>query len=259
MLKSLLLTFWPILTAVGLSLVLELIFPWRKRTGDFLRWLHAGMLYVAGALMIYVVLPLGSVQLADLATVNGWGIFNFLQAPHWTVVIGSFLVLEFCHWLIHRLMHQVPVLWRLHRLHHSDEEVDTSTAFRFHPGETLVRMLVDFAAILVLGIPALVIVIRAVLTLFFDIWQHANVHLPQRLRFLSYYVVTPELHRVHHDGDMAYQNSNFGALLSLWDRLFGSFKTEQDVKREVAFGLGPTNTLKFSTLANLLFDPFRTE
>jgi sterol desaturase/sphingolipid hydroxylase (fatty acid hydroxylase superfamily) len=120
--------------------------------------------------------------------------------------------------------HRTPLLWRLHRVHHADNAVDLSTSYRNHPLELLITLPVSAAVVLIVGIPQSIVVITQTLLVGVTLWQHADIALPRRLdRALSWVIVTPRLHRLHHNPERATHDSNYGELLTLWDRLFGTF------------------------------------
>src|SRR5262249_40965891 len=159
------------------------------------------------------------------------------------------LVIDFMLWACHWTMHRSQLVWRIHRVHHSDEVLDTSTAFRFHPAEILYKFFVQAIVIFIIGIPPSAVVVFCTLLLAFNVWEHANVRTPRPLRPLSVFIVTPDFHRIHHSSEARHQSSNLGALLTIWDRIFGSFAplSELDENSAFRFGLG-VSPLSFSTL-----------
>jgi sterol desaturase/sphingolipid hydroxylase (fatty acid hydroxylase superfamily) len=261
MLETLLLSFiqsmWPLALMVTIGAVVESLSPWRLENIDRLRWLHSLVLYSAGSAVSYAVLPVGWAGVAILASKNGWGLLNSVASPNWVAVVLSIMALDLTQWVCHWTLHHVPALWRLHRVHHSDETLDVSTAFRFHPTETLFRYLVQSAVILALGVPVIAIAISVLITTIFNVWEHLNAKTPSLLRPLSLFAVTPDLHRLHHSSNAYHQNGNFGTVLSVWDRLFGTYILESEINPKMAFGLGAQNKLSFDTMANLFLDPFR--
>ena len=252
-------TLWPVALAVIAGGLLERLRPWRRWNIDRLRWLHAAILFLSGTIISYIVVPLGHAGAALLATERGWGILNHPQVPDWAAIPIGVLVLDLTQWVCHWAMHRSPLLWRIHRLHHSDEVIDVSTAFRFHPAETLGRFLVQFGVILVLGVPVTAVAVAAVLVLAFDVWEHTNMETPSGLRRLSRIVITPDLHRIHHSSDLRHNNGNLGTIFIIWDRLFRTYVPDRELDDSVTFGLGPANRLSFRTLADLVFDPVRKD
>jgi sterol desaturase/sphingolipid hydroxylase (fatty acid hydroxylase superfamily) len=253
---GLLVALWPVALAVTIGAVAERCWPWRKQLTDWLRWLHASVLFALGALISELAVPIGHAGVALLAAERHWGLLNYLAAPTWIAFIVGIVVIDFTQWACHWTMHHSQWVWRIHRVHHSDEVLDTSTAFRFHPAETLYKFLVEAIAILVIGIPASAVIGFATLILVVNVWEHANVKTPQALQPLSVLIVTPDFHRIHHSSETRHQSSNLGALLTIWDRLFGSFVALAELDENTTFGL-EASRLSFSTLTDFLIDPWR--
>jgi sterol desaturase/sphingolipid hydroxylase (fatty acid hydroxylase superfamily) len=259
MLQSLVTTFWPVGLVVFASFMLEWLLPWRSDSADKLRWLHACVLYAIGIIGTYFIVPLGSADFAIFAQTKGWGLLNFVGVPIWLAVLIGIPLLDFMQWSCHWLFHKSPVFWRVHRLHHSDKALDTSTAFRFHPIETLLRFLVQAVAIITFGIPVQAIAIYIILAMVFTVWEHANAKAFRFTQPLSLVLVTPELHRIHHGENIQHQTSNLGTVFSLWDRIFGTFTSGAEARVDFKFGLGPSSELSFKTLTDLVIDPFRRD
>jgi sterol desaturase/sphingolipid hydroxylase (fatty acid hydroxylase superfamily) len=259
MLQSLVTTFWPVGLVVIASFMLEWFLPWRSDNADKLRWLHAAVLYALAIVGTYIIIPLGSADFAVFAQSRDWGLMNIAGLPIWLAVLIGVPLLDFMQWSCHWLFHKFPVLWRVHRLHHSDEALDTSTAFRFHPVETLLRFLVQAVAIIAFGIPVLAIAIYIILALVFTVWEHANAKTFRFTQPLSLVLVTPELHRIHHGVNAQHQTSNLGTVFSLWDRIFGTLRSGTQAKDDFKFGLEPSSKLQFKTLVDLVVDPLRKD
>jgi sterol desaturase/sphingolipid hydroxylase (fatty acid hydroxylase superfamily) len=255
---SALLALWPVVLTAGVLALAERFWPWRKQLTDWLRWLHALVLFALGALISEVAVPIGHTGVALIAAERSWGVLNYVSAPTGIAFIAGILVIDFSQWACHWTMHHSQWVWRIHRVHHSDEVLDTSTAFRFHPAETLYKFLIQAIAILVIGIPAIAVVVFATVMLLLNIWEHANVKTPCSLRRLSVLIVTPDFHRIHHCSEARHQSGNLGALLTIWDRLFGSFVPLAELNENSKFGLG-ASPLSFSTLIDFLIDPWRKE
>jgi sterol desaturase/sphingolipid hydroxylase (fatty acid hydroxylase superfamily) len=164
------------------------------------------------------------VGVALFASKNGWGLLNYFNISYPLTLVLSVVALDLVIYFQHVLVHAVPNLWRLHRVHHADLDYDVTTGSRFHPLEIVLSMLVKSAAILALGAPAAGVVIFEVLLNATAMFNHGNVRLPLGVdRALRLLVVTPDMHRVHHSVEDNETNSNFGFNLSLWDRLFGTY------------------------------------
>ena len=213
---------------LGLMAVWEIISPRRVlAVSKLLRWTNNLGLVVLNTVILRLLLPAAAVGMAAFATASGWGVFNTIAAPYWLAVIASVVVLDFIIYLQHVMVHAVPVLWRLHRVHHADLDFDVTTGARFHPIEIILSMLIKFAAISVLGPPVLAVVIFEVLLNATAMFNHGNVRIPLDLdHLLRWFVVTPDMHRVHHSVEDDEANSNFGFNLPWWDRLFGTYRDQ---------------------------------
>ena len=182
-----------------------------------MRWVNNLGLLLINTVMLRLLFPAAAVGLAYSASEMGWGLFNLVDWPYWLEVLAAVLLLDLAIYLQHRLMHRVPLLWRLHRVHHADLDFDLTTASRFHSIEILLSMLIKWGVILLLG-PALLAV------LIFEVLLNGNVRLPRALdTILRSLVVTPDMHRVHHSVLRHETDSNFGFNLSLWDRIFATY------------------------------------
>jgi sterol desaturase/sphingolipid hydroxylase (fatty acid hydroxylase superfamily) len=206
----------------------EIIAPRRARTvSKAIRWTSNIGIVFLNSVILRLVFPAAAVGMALFASREGWGVFNYIDAPYWIEILVSVVFLDFTTYLQHVMVHAVPVLWRLHRVHHADLDFDVTTGARFHPVEILLSMLIRFATITVLGPPVAAVVIFEVLLNATSLFNHANVRLPLALdRVLRLFVVTPDMHRVHHSVEDDETNSNFGFNLSLWDRLFGTYRPQ---------------------------------
>jgi sterol desaturase/sphingolipid hydroxylase (fatty acid hydroxylase superfamily) len=223
--------FFGVLAAVALA---EVVAPRRARSVSRpRRWAsNLGIVFLNSAL-VRMLLPLTAAGFALFAAERGWGLFNYYPLPSWLAVIASVVILDFAIYLQHVMFHAVPALWRLHRMHHADLDFDVTTGARFHPIEILLSMLIKFAVIAVTGAPAAAVVIFEVLLNATAMFNHGNLRLPLALdRVLRAFIVTPDMHRVHHSIEDHEANSNFGFNLSLWDRLFGTYKDQPDAGHE---------------------------
>jgi sterol desaturase/sphingolipid hydroxylase (fatty acid hydroxylase superfamily) len=193
------------------------------------RWSsNLGIVFLNTAL-VRLLFPLGAVALAGLAQSRGWGLLNLYDVSFTLAVAASIVALDLAIYLQHVMLHAVPALWRLHRVHHADLDFDVTTGARFHPIEIALSMLIKMAAILVLGPPAVAVMVFEVLLNATAMFNHGNVRLPQALdRVLRLLIVTPDMHRVHHSVEEHETNSNFGFNLSVWDRLFRTYKPQPD-------------------------------
>jgi sterol desaturase/sphingolipid hydroxylase (fatty acid hydroxylase superfamily) len=168
--------------------------------------------------------PLANVGAAALSDRLGIGLAQNVAMP-WLAILALMLIAQtFASYWVHRLMHQMPILWRIHRVHHADRAVDVSTSLRNHPFELLVTLPVSSVVVLAIGAPVSVVVAFQAITLAAALWQHADIDLPQPIdRAMAILVFTPRLHRLHHNPMRVAHDSNFGELFTIWDRLFGTY------------------------------------
>jgi sterol desaturase/sphingolipid hydroxylase (fatty acid hydroxylase superfamily) len=190
----------------------ELFSPRRMlTTSKFGRWFANIGIVCINTMLIRVVLPAGAVGAAVWVNHRGWGLFNNVDLPFWLEVTVSTVALDFVIYLQHVMFHAVPTLWRLHMMHHADMDFDVTTGSRFHPVEILISMVIKVCAVVVLGPPALGVIIFEVLLNGTAMFNHGNLRLPLGLdRVLRLFVVTPDMHRVHHSVFPTEANSNFG-------------------------------------------------
>ena len=189
-----------------------------------LRWLNNLGLFALNTLVLRLLFPAAAVGIALSVGEMGWGLFNLLTLPFWFEFVAAVLLLDLAIYLQHILMHRVPLLWRLHRVHHADLDIDLTTGSRFHTFEIIVSMLIKGVVILLLG-PALIsVLVFEVLLNGMAVFNHANVSLPPAVeRVVRYLLVTPDMHRVHHSTVKRETDSNYGFNLSIWDRMFGTY------------------------------------
>lgn len=206
----------------------ELVAPCRPLTvSKSKRWFNNIALVVVNTLLLRFLFPVAAIGVAVFATEQGWGLFNVITLPLWVMVLLSVVLLDLVIYLQHVMVHAVPLFWRLHRVHHADLDYDVTTGARFHPLEIMLSMLVKFAVILLLGPPLIAVVIFEVLLNVTSMFNHGNVSLPAGIdRWLRWWVVTPDMHRVHHSVNDDETNSNFGFSLPWWDRIFGTYRAQ---------------------------------
>jgi len=212
----------------GAMALWEVFAPRRALTvSKLMRWVNNLGIVVLNSFLLRLIFPAAAVGMAAFATAQGWGVFNYLDAPIWLAAIISVIALDFIIYLQHVMVHAVPALWRLHRVHHADLDFDVTTGARFHPIEIILSMLIKFATIAVLGPPVVAVVIFEVLLNATAMFNHSNVRIPLGFdRVLRWIVVTPDMHRVHHSVEDDEANSNFGFNLPWWDRLFGTYRDQ---------------------------------
>lgn len=208
--------------------VWEVLAPRRALTvSKLLRWANNLGLVVLNSVLLRVIFPAAAVGMAAFAGEQGWGIFNYYSAPPAIAIIVSIVAMDFVIYLQHVMVHAIPVLWRLHRVHHADPDYDVTTGARFHPIEIILSMFIKFATIAVLGPPVVAVIIFEVVLNATAMFNHSNVRLNLSIdKWLRLLVVTPDMHRVHHSVEDDEANSNFGFNLPWWDRLFGTYRDQ---------------------------------
>jgi sterol desaturase/sphingolipid hydroxylase (fatty acid hydroxylase superfamily) len=241
--------------------VWELAAPRRAlRVSKPARWVSNFALVALDTLVLRVVFPLAAIGVAGFAANRGWGVLNLFPVPFWVAVPLAVIALDFAIWLQHVMLHAVPALWRLHRVHHADPDYDVTTGVRFHPIEMVLSMLIKFGTIAVLGPPVVAVVVFEVLLNATAMFNHGNIRLPIALdQWLRWIVVTPDMHRVHHSIEDDETNSNFGFNLPWWDRLFGTYR-DQPRAGHVAMTIGirgHTDPHEVIRLDGLLLLPFK--
>lgn len=227
--------------------VLETVLPRRRRLLPRLtRSLTNVSMVALGTLLARLIifgagllaLPVAGVAAAVLAERQGWGLLHLVSVPGWIGVPLVIVVLDFAIWLQHVATHRVPLLWRVHRVHHADRDLDATSGLRFHPVETALSMLYRVPWILALGAPPVAVVLFEIVLNAGALFNHANVALPLWLdRLLRAVIVTPDMHRVHHSVLGREHNTNFGFSLSIWDRLFSTY-TDQPVDGHTSMTIG---------------------
>jgi len=188
------------------------------------RWASNLGIVVLNTIILRLLFPTAAMGIALFVHQQGWGFFNYYAVPLWLAVIVSVIFMDMIIYLQHVMVHAVPTLWRLHRVHHADLDYDLTTGARFHPLEIILSMLIKLATVVVLGPPVVAVVIFEVILNVMAMFNHGNLKLPARLdHFLRWIVVTPDMHRVHHSIEPNETNSNYGFNLPWWDRLFGTY------------------------------------
>lgn len=249
---------------IGLLLCLmtaETLWP-RRNTKQHRRprWIGNLSLSALGSLCGQAISSLSPVAAALWAEQAGYGLFRLVPLPDLLPFWVSVVLLDGMIWAQHLIFHHLPWLWRLHRVHHSDPEMDVTTAIRFHPLEILLSLLLKSGAAILFGIPATAIITFEILLSSAALMTHANIRLPQRLdRFLRLLVITPDLHRIHHSPERQETDSNFGFCLSLWDRLAGTLRhTPRQPQETMAVGLPDFRSPHDQAPVRLLLQPLKT-
>jgi len=191
------------------------------------RWPSNIGIVVLNTFLVRLVFPTSAVGLALVEGQHGWGLFNMMSLPSWATMIISVLLLDLALYLQHVLFHAVPLLWRVHRMHHADIFFDITTGVRFHPFEIMLSLCIKLIVVAALGPPAIAVLVFEVLLNATSMFNHGNVWIDKTLdRYVRWIVVTPDMHRVHHSMLVHETNSNFGFNLPWWDRLFGTYRSQ---------------------------------
>ena len=233
-----------------------------RRTGQVkrrLRWPGNLGIVIFNTLLLRVVMPTTAVALALAGEAAGWGLLQQFDLPLWLASTLAIICLDLAIYLQHIMFHAVPVLWRLHRMHHADLAFDVTTGARFHPAEIIFSMVIKLMVIAALGPPAVAVLIFEVLLNTLAMFNHANARLPLALDgFLRRAIVTPDMHRVHHSVIPREANSNFGFNLAIWDRWFGTYCAQpKEGHQEMDIGISTFRTERDLRLDKMLLQPFK--
>ncbi|MCB2183073.1 MAG: sterol desaturase family protein [Desulfobulbaceae bacterium] len=248
--------FFGILALVALG---ELVSPRRAlTTSKTVRWLSNLGVVVVDTVTVRLLFPLIGVHVAAAARDKGWGLLNILDLPDWLSIVLGILVLDLVVYLQHVMFHTVPLLWRVHMMHHADMDIDTTTGLRFHPIEIVISMLIKMTAIAALGPSVLAVILFEIILNGAAMFNHGNLKLPEALdRYLRFLIVTPDMHRVHHSVIIRETNSNFGFNFPWWDRLFGTYRAQPAAGHEkMTIGLAQFRDSTRNHLFRMLIMPF---
>jgi len=223
------------------------------------RWPHNLGILVIDALTVRVLLPTAAVGAALFAAGNGWGLLHLANLRLSIAALVGFLALDLAIYVQHVVFHKVPWLWRVHRMHHADLDIDVSTGLRFHPIEIVLSLLIKIGVVIALGIPPVAVIIFEVVLNATSLFNHSNVRMPRWLdRVVRLIVVTPDMHRVHHSIERQETDSNFGFNLPWWDRLFGTYRATPRAGHDgMTIGIPLFRDRAELRLDKLLTQPFR--
>ena len=234
---------------------------WPRRTLSLSRarrWpANLGIILIDSGVLRWLF-PVLAVGMAELAENRSWGLFHGLNAPFWLALVATLLLLDLTIYAQHVAFHKIPLLWRLHRMHHTDLDFDVTTALRFHPLEIVLSMLLKLAVVVLLGAPPVAVMLFEVILNATALFNHGNVRLSRKLdRALRWVLVTPDMHRVHHSIHREETDSNFGFNLPWWDRLFGTYRDQpRDGHVGMTIGLEYFRDWRATRLDGLLLQPF---
>jgi sterol desaturase/sphingolipid hydroxylase (fatty acid hydroxylase superfamily) len=225
------------------------------------RWPSNLGILVLDALLVRLLIPVAAVGVAVIAAQRGWGLLNITPWPAWLEMLAGFLALDLAIYAQHVAFHKVSVLWRLHRMHHADLDIDVSTGLRFHPIEIILSMLIKIAVVILVGVPPIAVVAFEVVLNATSMFNHSNAAMPGWLdRIVRLLVVTPDMHRVHHSVLRHETDSNFGFNLPWWDRLFGTYRPEPQAGHDrMTIGLPIFRDPQELRLDRLITQPFRDD
>ncbi|MFL6832863.1 MAG: sterol desaturase family protein [Xanthobacteraceae bacterium] len=238
----------------------EFLTPRRPRAiGRNRRWPNNLAVVAVDVLLVRILLPITAVGLALFAEAHAFGLFNMIALPAWASIVISVILLDLAIYLQHVLFHAVPALWRLHRMHHADLEFDVTTGLRFHPIEILLSTGIKLVVVAALGTPAAAVLIFEVLLNATSMFNHSNIRVPAQIdRILRWFVVTPDMHRVHHSILRRETNSNFGFNLPWWDRLLGTYRAQPAAGHDaMTIGIEQFRDPRELGLDRMLLQPFR--
>jgi len=235
----------------------ELLAPRRKLDqSKSKRWVSNLGIVVLNTLILRILFPAGA---AIIVSREQWGLFNYFHVNFVLTFFVSIVILDFAIYLQHVMFHAVPLFWRFHRMHHVDLNFDVTTGIRFHPIEIVLSMLIKIGVIILFGIPASAIIIFEALLNGTSLFNHGNVRLLLPLdRVIRWFIVTPDMHRVHHSILPDETNSNFGFNFSIWDRLFGTYRDQPKAgHQKMTIGITTFRSTKLcSNLLGMLYLPF---
>jgi sterol desaturase/sphingolipid hydroxylase (fatty acid hydroxylase superfamily) len=224
------------------------------------RWPGNLGVVVLNALLVRLLLPVAAAGLALVAAARNWGLLNEMPLPGWLAILVSIVLLDLAIYLQHVMFHAVPALWRVHRMHHADLDFDVTTGVRFHPIEILLSMAIKLGVVAALGPPAVAVVVFEVMLNATSMFNHSNVFIPSCVdRVLRRFLVTPDMHRVHHSIVAQETNSNFGFNLPWWDRLLGTYQAQPAAGHEgMTIGIEQFRDPRELRLHRMLAQPFRS-
>ena len=222
------------------------------------RWVSNIALVIFNTILIRILFPVTALVFAELVTDNQWGILNILNLSYGMKIILGIILLDFIIYIQHILFHSLPLLWKFHRMHHADLELDVTSGTRFHPIEMIISMGIKFLAIFLLGISPVVVLLFEIILNGMAMFNHSNIYIPKNMElFIRLLFVTPSMHRIHHSIRIDEYNTNYGFNLSIWDRIFGTYKNLS--QKNLTLGLPIYRDLKYSRLEWMMAIPFVEE
>ena len=231
------------LVILFILIIAEILLPKKTRIHKRKdRWITNGLITIINTVSINIVNILITfvAVLAAIDVSNGnWGLFNIINFPSWLEILLIVIILDLVIWAQHYLSHRIPFIWRFHRMHHTDRDLDVTTAVRFHPFEIIFSMFIKIASIYLLGASAIAVIIFEIILNGMAMFNHANLRIPHQLEtILRKFIVTPDLHRIHHSVYKDEHNKNYGFSLSIWDKIFRCYLEQpRDGHKDMKLGL----------------------
>ena len=250
------------LSILIILIMAEILLPKKKRIHNRKdRWITNGLITLintASVNIVHIAIPLIAIVAAVDVSNGKMGLFNIINFPIWIEIILTVIILDFIIWGQHLLSHKIPFVWRFHRMHHTDRDLDVTTAVRFHPFEIIFSMFIKITSIYILGASALAVIIFEIMLNGMAMFNHANLRIPFRIEnILRKFIVTPDLHRIHHSIYIDEHNKNFGFSLSIWDKIFKCYLDQpRDGHKDMKLGLKWQND-KPTKLGWSLWIPFK--
>lgn len=249
-------------TVFGVMAIWELLSPRRRQEiPRIFRWSNNLALVVMDTIIVRVTFPILAVGAAVLVEDRAFGLFHLVNIPSVVAFILSMLLLDLIIYFQHRIFHHIPWFWRLHRMHHADLEFDVTTGIRFHPLEIVLSMAIKLSAIAILGLPALAVLLFEIVLNATSLFNHSNLRLPAPVdRALRLFLVTPDMHRVHHSIRVRETNSNFGFNFPWWDKIFGTYQDQPvDGHEKMIIGLTLFREAECLRIDKMLLQPFKSK
>jgi sterol desaturase/sphingolipid hydroxylase (fatty acid hydroxylase superfamily) len=238
---------------------LESIIPLRKFANERFSQARPNIGLTVGLVLTNLLLSFVSARIAVFVQAKELGLLSIIKFPPWIVMILGVVALDFCAYLAHVLLHKSWLGWKFHRVHHSDRNVNVTTAFRQHPGETLWRVLWQILGIVIFGVPLSVVAVYLTISALNAQLEHANIRMNDRIdRWLRLVVVTPNMHKVHHSREQVETDTNYSNIFSIWDRIFRTYTVTMDFEH-LRYGLDGFDDRKKQTFPALLKSPFVNE
>ena len=248
------------LAVFAIFAIWELIAPRRKQYySKSLRWLNNLSITTINVLITRFLIPVTVIYVALFSQSSNLGLLNLVELPEIVAIIIAVLLLDLSIYIQHYIFHKVDFLWRLHRMHHADLEFDVSTAIRFHPVEIILSLVIKMAVVVAIGAPAVAVLLFEIVLNASSMFNHANIRIPRSIdRFLRLFIVTPDMHRVHHSIIRKETNSNFGFNLPWWDYIFRTYRDQpKDGHLEMTIGIESFRDQRELWLDRLLLQPFK--